>query len=194
MDRASLSLLVALACTIPMLLSPSSASAQEEEARILFEQGNEHLARGMRGPARRRAAALSEAVDAYLGVLRLGARTRNVIFNLGLASERLERHNDAFNYYAEYLRSFDLTADERAEGTRRLTAVRSEVAVLSIRSTPEGADVRIDRNDLPVRGQTPLELALPEGAHTVLLTHRGYRASSTPSIDRRRSITRSTSA
>jgi hypothetical protein len=175
MDRALALLCAALLVTAPAVLaSPSRAAAQEEEARLLFERGNQHLARGLRARGRLRQRELSEALDAYLGVLRLGARTRNVVFNLALTLQELGRAEEAFNYYSEYLRSFDLSAADRAEGRRRLEALRGEVAVLSITSTPEGAAVRVDRRDLPVRGETPLEIAVSEGAHRVFLEAEGY--------------------
>ncbi len=53
-------------------------------------------------------------------------------------------------------------------------ALRPRVAVLRIESTPEGAEIRIDWRDLPVRGTTPIELAVPAGSHTVYASHEGY--------------------
>ncbi len=162
----------------PAAIAPSPAAAQQEEARALFEQGNAHLARGLRARGRARARALEQALDAYLGVLRLGTRTRNVVFNTALTLAELERNDEAFNYYSEYLRAFDLSDDERAEGQRRIDALRPSVAVIRVESTPPGAEVRVGRRDLPVRGATPIELALPPGAHPVFLTRAGYAEAS----------------
>ena len=173
MNRASFFAFSAAVATV-FVLPASPVEAQEEEARLLFEQGNEHLARGMRRRGRRRAAELQQALDAYLGCLRLDARTRNVVFNLGLTLQELGREPEAFNYYSQYLTTFELSDEDRAEGERRIEMVRPNVAVVSIRSTPDGADVRVDRRDLPVRGQTPLDLALPEGEHTIFITRDGY--------------------
>lgn len=165
----------ALLATAPVVCSiPAPAHAQEEEARLLFERGNQHLARGLRARGRARQRELQAALDAYLGVLRIGARTRNVVFNLALTLQELEREEEAFNYFSEYLRAFELGEADRAEGRRRLEALRPEVAVLSIASDPEGASVRVDRRDLPVRGETPLEIAVAEGAHRVFLEREGY--------------------
>lgn len=160
---------------IVFLVPASPVEAQEEEARLLFERGNEHLARAMRARGRRRTRELRQALDAYHGCLRLGARTRNVVFNLALTLQELGREPEAFNYYSHYLRSFELSAEDRIEGERRIAGVRPNVAVVSIESSPSGAEVRVDRRDLPVRGQTPLELALPPGEHTLFLTLDGYR-------------------
>jgi outer membrane receptor for ferrienterochelin and colicins len=153
---------------------PSRAHAQAEEASILFERGNQHLARGMRARGRTRARELEQALEAYQGVLRLGTRTRNVVFNTALTLGELGRPMEAFNYYSEYLRAFDLSEDERAEGTRRIDAIRPEVAVLAITSAPPGATVRIDRSDLPVRGTTPIELAVSAGEHPIFFSLSGF--------------------
>ncbi|MBX3273535.1 MAG: PEGA domain-containing protein [Sandaracinaceae bacterium] len=150
------------------------AAAQEGEARLLFERGNQHLAAGMRARGARRDRELSEALDAYLGVLRLGARTRNVLFNLGLTLQELRREAEAFNYFSQYLREFELSAEERAAGQERVDAMRPRLAVASITSTPPGAEVRVGRRDLPARGTTPLELALPPGPHELLFSRAGY--------------------
>jgi outer membrane receptor for ferrienterochelin and colicins len=168
-------LLFALALLAAALgVSPPSPALAQEEARLLFERGNQHLARGLRARGRTRERELTEAIDAYLGVLRLGARTRNVVFNLGLAHQELGRADDAFNYFGEYLRAFDLGADERTAGEQRLEALRPRVAVARLESTPPGAEVRVGRRDLPVRGTTPLALALPAGEHELFLTRQGF--------------------
>jgi hypothetical protein len=166
--------LTALLALSGTFLAPERAHAQAEEASILFERGNQHLARGLRARGRARARELEQALEAYQGELRLGTRTRNVIFNTALTLAELRRAPEAFNYYSEYLRAFDLTADERAEGTRRIDALRPEVAVLEIESAPTGAEVRIDRRDLPVRGTTPLELAVSQGEHALFFTRAGF--------------------
>lgn len=175
MDRVLSFLFAALlVMATAVLADPDRAAAQEGEARLLFEQGNQHLARGLRARGRVRERELTEALDAYLGVLRLGARTQNVVFNLGLTLEELGRVSEAFNYYSEYLHAYELEEDDRAEGQRRLDSLRDRVAVLSIASTPEGAEVRVDRRDLPVRGNTPLEIAVSEGEHRVFLDAPGF--------------------
>ena len=173
MNRALLILSTLLAALL--LVAPASrVHAQEEEARLLFEQGNHHLARGMRSRGARRTRELQGALDAYLGVLRLGARTRNVVFNLALVLEELGRTPEAYNRYSQYLREFELSDEDRAAGQQRLDSLRPQVAVVSIESTPPGAEVRVDREDLPLRGTTPLELALPPEAHTLYFGLAGF--------------------
>lgn len=172
---ASLRLLTAalLLASLAPCIAPPRVAAQSEEARLRFERGNEHLARALRTRGQLRERALDQALDAYLGVLSLGSRTRNVVFNTALTLDELGRHEEAFNYYGEYLR-FDLGPDERAEGARRIDALRPRVAVLRVESAPPGAEVRVGRRDLPVRGVTPLEVAVPAGAHRVFVLREGY--------------------
>ncbi|MGE0790869.1 MAG: PEGA domain-containing protein [Sandaracinaceae bacterium] len=170
-------LLFATSLSALSTVAPDRAAAQEGEARLLFERGNQHLAEGMRARGRRRQQQLEQALDAYLGVLRLGARTRNVVYNLALTVEALGRTQDAFNYFAEYLAAFDLSVDDRADGERRLEALRPAVAVLEIRSQPPGAAVRVDRRDLPVRGTTPITLAVDPGEHAIFFELDGYDSS-----------------
>ncbi len=178
MTRAPLTFFFVLVTTLLVVAPPSAAQAQQEEAQLLFERGNQHLIRGMgaRGALRRRE--LQSALDAYLGVLRLGARTRNVVFNLALALQELGREAEAFNYYSQYLREFELSAEDRQAGTERIEVIRPRVAVATVTSTPPGAEVRVDRRDLPVRGTTPLELALDAGEHTFFFSMDGFEDAS----------------
>ncbi len=166
--------LALLGFQVAALATLAETAQAQEEARVLFERGNEHLARGLRARGRSRERELTEALDAYLGVLRLGARTRNVVFNIGLALSELGRDQEAFNYFSEYLRTPELSDDERAEGTRRRDALRARVAVIVVESTPPGAEVRIGRRDLPVRGTTPIEIAVEPGAVRVFFSYAGH--------------------
>lgn len=156
------------------LLSVSGVRADENaEARIYFEQGNRALAQGMSARGARRTRLLQEAMDAYVQSLRI-VRSRNVVYNAGVALEALGRHAEAFTYFQEYLAHRDLTEDERREATTKLDALREHVAVVAIESTPRGAEVRIDRRDLAPVGVTPIEVAVPPGDHHVFLSLEGY--------------------
>jgi len=181
MTRASLTFFFATIAALLVIAPASTVDAQEEEARLLFERGNQHLAGGMRARGARRTRELQQALDAYLGVLRLGARTRNVVFNLALTLQELGREAEAFNYYSQYLREFDLGDADRAAGQERMETLRTRVAVATVTSTPPGAEVRVDRRDLPVRGTTPLELALSPGDHTLFFSLNGFEDGSSES-------------
>jgi outer membrane receptor for ferrienterochelin and colicins len=154
---------------------PPPASAQTEEAEVLFARGNRALERSqrLRGVARTRA--LEEALDAYAACLRI-VRSRNVLFNLAVTLEQLDRPMDAFNAYSDYLAIEGLSEDQREAGVGRRDALRARVAVLAVDSDPRGAEVRVDRADLPVEGHTPVEIAVPPGPHRLLLTLDAHEA------------------
>jgi hypothetical protein len=143
------------------------------EARVYFERGNRALTRGMNARGARRTRLIEEALAAYVQSLSI-VRSRNVVYNAGVALEALGRDEEAFAYYREYLGYSDLSEEERREATQKLNALRARVAVLMVTSTPEGAQVRIDRQDLAPVGVTPLEVAIGEGDHTVYITAEGY--------------------
>jgi hypothetical protein len=142
------------------------------EARVFFEQGNERLAAAQRLRGARRRRALEEALAAYVSSVRI-VRSRNAVFNAAVVLQELERREEAFDYFAEYLGMPGVTEEDRADATRRLEALRPRVAVLAIESAPSGASVRVDRRDLAPRGRTPLEIAVPAGDHTLYFEREG---------------------
>ncbi len=162
-----------LGCIVTAAAPAAAQPNRNAEARVYFEQGNRHLARAMRSRGARRQALLEQALDSYVESLAI-VRSRNVVFNAGLTLQELGRYDEAHAYYTEYLGMPGLSAEERAEGTRRLTELAERVAVVAIESEPAGAEVRIDRRDLASRGTTPIEVALPPGEHSVFLTLDGY--------------------
>ncbi|MFW5925617.1 MAG: PEGA domain-containing protein [Myxococcota bacterium] len=155
-----------------------SANDLNAEARVYFERGNRQLEQAMRARGDRRRRLLEEALQHYVQSLRV-VRSRNVVFNAALALEELERHEEAFAYYTEYLGMSDLPDEERAEAERRRDALRTEVAVVALDSEPAGAAIHVDRLDLAPRGRTPIELALPPGEHTLWLTRPHHRRART---------------
>jgi len=168
-----MSLLAPALGQVPLVGIETARADDVTEAAALFEQGNGHFQTGMRARGARRIRELEAALDDYFASLRL-VRSRNVLYNAALVLEQLERWDDAFNYWTEYLGVTGLSAAELSDGNTHRDALRARVAVASITSTPRGAEVWIDRRDLAARGHTPLELAVPVGAHTVWLVSRGY--------------------
>ncbi len=165
---------VALALLGPLLHRPAGVRADDtSEATALFASGNRHFQTGSRASGARRTRELEAAVADYTASLRL-IRSRNVLFNNGLALDMLGRPEAAFDHFSEYLRVPGLSADEQAEGQRRLDALRARVAVLSITSEPAGAEVWVDRRDLAPRGRTPCDLAVAAGSHPLWLRAEGH--------------------
>jgi hypothetical protein len=162
-----------LAVFLALCAVPASADADANaEARFYFERGNEGLARAMRGRGAARRRAMQAALSDYLQSLRI-VRSKNTVYNLAVCYEELASYEDAFDYFAEYMRA-DINDAERAEAARRLEAVRPRVAVLQIGSDPVGAEVWVDRRDLAARGRTPLSIAVPAGRHRLFVVREGH--------------------
>jgi hypothetical protein len=62
-------------------------------------------------------------------------------------------------------------AEDAARAKSELEALRAAPATLELRSTPEGAEVQLDGAP---RGQTPLTVDVPPGAHALRLTLDGH--------------------
>ncbi len=156
-------------------LAPSSARADDvAEAAGLFASGNTHFQHAERLHGERRTHELEAALTDYFSSLRI-LRSRNVLYNTAIVLEQLERWDECFNYWTEYLGVTGLSDAERADGTTHRDALRPRVAVLTVATTPGSADVWIDRRDLASRGRTPLEIAVPAGDHHLYLTAAGFR-------------------
>ncbi|MDH5491849.1 MAG: PEGA domain-containing protein, partial [Myxococcales bacterium] len=145
------------------------------EARVFFEEGNRRFAEATGRQGARRRALLDEALQSYVASVRI-VRSRNALFNAAAVLQELERFDEAFAYYAEYLAIPGLSSEERGAGEARMRWLQPRVAIVRVVSDPPGAEVMIDRLDLAARGRAPLSLALPPGAHAVylrLVHHQG---------------------
>jgi hypothetical protein len=158
-------------------LNPSAAAAQSTtenaEARVYFEEGNRLYVQASHASEPERTALLQRALGAYVDSLQI-VRSRNALFNAAIVLGELGRYDESFNYLTEYLEVEGLSTQDREDATARRDALRPDIAVLRVRTQPEGALVWIDRKDLAPRGETPLEVALPEGEHRLFLEKEGY--------------------
>ncbi len=106
------------------------------------------------------------------------------LFNIARCYEQLKLLPDAYRYY-----SASLEAETNEAGKLRtkdsLERLKSRVALLTIESDPAGATIYLDRKDLGSRGTTPRTLALPEGAHTVLLELPDFELAQTEKLQLR---------
>ena len=112
------------------------------------------------------------AVEHYLASNRL-VPNRNVVYNLARAYEQLGRFDAAWRQYNEYVQ-VEPDAALRAEGIAARDRLGPKVALVAVDSTPAGAEIFVDREELGSRGVTPAVLALPPGAHTVFVREAGY--------------------
>src|SRR6185503_1018345 len=150
---------------LSLLLIPCLALANNtaDEADVAFELGNEAYARGN----------YNEALQSYFTSYRL-VPNRNVLFNIARCYEAQNRFNEAYRYYND-LSGESLPDEDAADIRRSLERLRSKVALVRVITTPEGAEVYIDRADLGGRGRSPQTLALPPGRHKVMVKKEGYR-------------------
>ncbi|MGB8223042.1 MAG: PEGA domain-containing protein, partial [Polyangiales bacterium] len=165
--------LLALVGVLAPTVAKAQSTSENAEARVYFEEGNRlyQEAGGEEGP--QRTALLQRALGAYVDSLRI-VRSRNALFNAAIVLGELERDDEAFNYFSEYLRVEGLSAADRDDATRRRDALRPKVGVLQVTTEPPSALLWVDRKDLAPRGETPIELALPAGDHRAFIELEGY--------------------
>jgi len=165
--------LLALVGLLAPAVTAAQSTSENAEARVYFEEGNRlyQEAGGEEGP--QRTALLQRALGAYVDSLRI-VRSRNALFNAAIVLGELERDDEAFNYFSEYLRVEGLSAADRDDATRRRDALRPKVGVLQVTTEPPSALIWVDRKDLAPRGETPIELALPAGDHRAFIELEGY--------------------
>ena len=159
------------------LVSPAVAAAQgatgNAEARTYFEEGNRLYQEASRARGSQRTNLLQRSLEAYVDSLQI-VRSRNALFNAAIVLDELGRHDEAFNYFSEYLRIEGLPTADRDDATARRDALRMKVAVLRVVTEPPGALVWVDRKDLAPRGETPIELALPPGKRNTFVEKEGF--------------------
>lgn len=109
------------------------------------------------------------------------APNRNVLFNIARCFEQLQRLDDAWRYYAEYLAA-ETDPEARAEAVEAEARLRRRVALLRVETDPPGATVYLDRRDLGAVGTSPRTLAVPPGPHRVLVEMDGYRPAQSAEI------------
>lgn len=166
-------LLVAVTGLTGSLPARAQTGSENAEARVYFEEGNRLYGQATQAGAEERTALLQRSLEAYVDSLRI-VRSRNALFNAAIVLEELGRNDEAFNYWTEYLTIEGVPETDAAEAKRRQDALRQRVAVLRVTTEPAGARVWLDRKDLAPRGETPIELALPAGAHTLFVEREGY--------------------
>jgi outer membrane receptor for ferrienterochelin and colicins len=143
-------------------ISPALADNTADEADIAFQLGNEAYARR----------AYAEALRNYFLSYRL-VPNRNVLFNIARCYESARRFDEAYRYFHDLSRQ-ELTTEDAAEVASALRRILPRVALVEVTSTPSGAAVYADREDLGSRGVTPLRLALPAGKHVLRVKLAGH--------------------
>lgn len=153
---------------VVLVASTAHADSVADEADVAFELGNRDYRRGD----------FQAALDHYFVSYRL-VPNHNVLFNVARCYEQLHRYDEAYRYYRE-LKQSRLSARDDRDVQGALVRLQPRVALLEIASEPPGADVFVDREELGSRGQTPLTLALPPGAHALTVKAIGFRSRQMP--------------
>jgi outer membrane receptor protein involved in Fe transport len=144
--------------------APGFADNSADEADVAFQLGNEaYLKRDY-----------ERALAEYFLSNRL-VPNRNVLFNIARVYEAMKRFDEAYRYYNDLVGP-ELSETDAAAVKAALGRLSPHVALIHIVTTPPGADVFVDREDLGSRGRSPQTLAVPPGAHTVKVRLEGYRA------------------
>lgn len=145
--------------------SPSAANEQQRvQAKAKYEQGVEAY----------RAERYADAVRSFLEADAISPSAA-LSYNIARAYEKLPDDAQALRWYRNYLRLNPSAANagEVSQYVQHLgeALVKKGIQQLTILSTPSGATVAIDGNLL---GVTPLTVELLPGAHTALLSKRGF--------------------
>lgn len=162
--RAHLAVAVAFALTLAPSLAAADLAAQ---ARFHYEQGRAHYVGG------RYEAALEE----FFAVQRI-APTPGTLFNIALCFQRLDRDEETYLFFAEYLASGDDDENLRQTATEALATLEARVARVRVITTPPGADVFVDQRDRGRYGTTPMVVAVAPGERTIEAAREGYRGAS----------------
>jgi len=165
-------IIVIAVCLASPVVSVAQTTSENAEARVYFEEGNRLFQQASRATGAKRIALLQRSLEAYVDSLQI-VRSRNALFNAAIVLEELDRNNESFNYYTEYLRIEGLSQKDQEQASKRRDALRPEVAVLRVNSAPEGAQLWIDRKDLAPR-ETPTEVAVAPGQRRVFVEKEGY--------------------
>ncbi len=179
MRRLAWRLLVALplVASAPFLGDSPTWAQDALEADLLFQRGNQLLQEGMALRGRRRAQRLGDALAAYLESYDI-TENPNVAFNAAVCLEALDRPVEAFAFFQRYLRFDGLSDSDVSVAEQRLDALRPEVYLLSVETSPAGAELRVGRREVAPSGQTPAEIPLGAGNHRVFLHRPGFAEAS----------------
>jgi outer membrane receptor for ferrienterochelin and colicins len=161
-----------------LLLLVAPAWAQDAPRVDLAEEADLEFQRGVRDY---RAGHYEDALEHLLASNRL-VPNKNVVLNIALACENLERWADAYRHYSDYLDA-ETDPDQRAAVEKALARLAPRVALLRVETDPPGATLFVDRKELGPRGATPRILALDPGVHKVFVHLDGYHDAASERLD-----------
>jgi outer membrane receptor for ferrienterochelin and colicins len=148
-----------------VVLTAANARADNtaDEADIAFSLGNEAYAKRD----------YDKALAAYFLSYRL-VPNRNVLFNIAHCYEAQDRYDEAYRYWHDLFVDPSLPDSDRRDVGKALSRLSPRVALISVTTTPPGAELYVDRRDLGSRGRTPQTIAVTPGSHTLLVDLAGH--------------------
>jgi hypothetical protein len=102
------------------------------------------------------------------------APSERMLYNIALCADLAKRGDMAFSLYNEYLRTGDADPTRRARAAERAEQLKHKLALIEVQTEPVGATVYVDRKELGQFGVTPVTLAVPDGAHRLLIEESGF--------------------
>ena len=165
MKRTLLGLVLLALAPAPVVVAAGDipAASQADEAQF-------HFLRGNRAYQEKR---YEDALSSWYTSNRLVAN-RNVQFNIARCLEKLSRYDEAFRAWSTLL-SQPLAEKEQKTASEAIDQLRPHLALLEIKTDPDGAVVYAGRRDLGALGVTPKLIALTPGKMSILLERSGYR-------------------
>ena len=167
----AIALVSAAACRMPPADDVSSAGrradANLEAARDLDRQGITSFREGR----------FADAIRYFRAAYRLGGPPSE-LWNIARCREHLDDAEGAAEAIEEYLAQRGLTPQDRAEAEREERALRSRSSMLTVTTTPVGAEVVLDGAQ-PI-GATPLTAEIRPGSHSIVVRLPGYAVERRP--------------
>ena len=123
-----------------------------------------------------RAGRFEQALREFFLEQRISPNPR-IAYNIALCFQELDRNEEAFQYFQEYLASDDADTERRAYSDRTVEELKKSLALVRVESEPRAA-IYIDRRELGSYGNTPKLVAVTPGTHQVSVELEGYRTAS----------------
>lgn len=152
---------------LSLTMSFSLVFCQSEPLRAQSESraaAREHFDRGVAAYDEKR---FSDAAEEFESAYKL-SRAFKILFNVGQVNVALGRPVEAVDAYDRYLKQggATITAERRKEVQIEIEHQLARIGTLAIRTSPEGADVRID-GALVGKSPLPRAIRVGMGRHTV---------------------------
>jgi hypothetical protein len=168
--RAVVAIVAALA--LAFVAAPTRADAQARKgddlarARALDKEGAKAYGEGR----------YNDAIRYFEEAYRLGGPPFE-LWNVAKCHLRLDQLEQAATQLERYLATPNLPKEDREEASQQLELLTKRTSMLTVSSTPSGAQVTLDGKIL--EGRTPLSVTIPPGSHTVVVS-----SASSPSVVR----------